>query len=218
MRAFVIGNGPSLNSTPVDRLRGEFTLAMNRFDLLGLDWDPTWWIMADVREGDGWWDWPALLRRKSMFLFREQDRAMIEPYGLSNTLFYERCAHADNDKGWHWHLPQPCERGGGVSIALQVAATLGRTPIYLVGCDLYQYRGPGPDINHFHPEYCPYKIRKSTGAEINPPEAWASLNRHLIRAHTMARDSAARMGISIYNATVGGSLEVYERVDITSIL
>ena len=33
-RVFIIGNGPSLNKTPLDKLDGEFTFAMNRFYLM----------------------------------------------------------------------------------------------------------------------------------------------------------------------------------------
>jgi len=116
-----------------------------------------------------------------------------------------------------WHLPIPCDYGGGISIALQVAASLGYTPIYLVGCDLYKYRGPDdPDINHFDPDYCPYKTKR--GEELITPERWASTNRRLVIGHEIAKRSAAAMGIAIYNATVGGILEGYQRVDINEVL
>ena len=220
MRAFVIGNGPSLNATPLDKLRGECTFGLNRFNLLGLDWDPTWWVMADVREGDGWWDWPDLLRRPSMFLFREQDRELIEPYGSKNVIFYPRCEHIGGDYiPDSWHLDSgPCDYGGGISVAIQAAAELGRNPIYVVGADLYRYRGPGEvDVNHFHPDYSFYRLSKH-GREINTPAVWEATNKRLIHCHEIARRSAGRMGIKILNATVGGALEAYERVDIHEVL
>jgi hypothetical protein len=99
---------------------------------------------------------------------------------------------------------------------MQAAVLAGADEIYLVGCDLYKYRGPKDnDINHFHPEYCPYKIRKRTGEEMIGPKEWDNLNRRLILGHEIARDTA---GIPIYNATVGGNLEVYPRVDIFECL
>ena len=198
---------------------------MNRFDLLGLDWNPDWWVLVDVRLVDDWWDWEDLLWRDSMFVFREQDRVFIEPYGRENVIYVSRCdaGHLDGKvesmTDWDWHLPDPCTRGGAVSIALQIAAELGKDPIYLVGCDLYKYRGPDDvDINHFHDEYCPYKVRKRTGEELIGEYEWDRLNKRLIRAHTMARDSAQSMGVSIFNATVGGALDVYERRDIWEVL
>ena len=200
----------------MDELRKEFTIGANRFDLLNLDWDPNWWILVDVRPEDGWWDWEDLLSRDSIFVFREHDRYLIEPYGYDNILFIESCIHADDNESWEWHLPKPCMRGGAASIALQLSVLLKKDPIYLVGCDLYQYRGPtDSDINHFHPKYCPYKVRKSTGEELIGPEEWEQLNHRLIRAHEMARKSSPS---TIYNATVGGALNVYNRVDIHAVL
>lgn len=192
---------------------------MNRFDLLGLDWSPNWWILVDVAPEHEWWNFEELLKRDSMFVFREHDRYFIEPYARDNVLFIESCVHADDNESWSWHLPEPCMRGGAASVALQLASFLEKDPIYLVGCDLYQYRGPSdPDINHFHPEYCPYKVHKRTGEEVVGPGDWDRLNQRLIRAHEMARDSAADMGVSILNATIGGALEVYPRVDIWEVL
>ena len=220
MRAFILGNGPSLNKTPVDKLRDEFTVGMNRFNLLDVDWSPDWWVIADIGPNE-LWDWDDVFSRDSRFIFNERHRDIILPYGDGVT-FVESCIHrtyrGDVDP-WEWHLPKICTRGGGVSIAIQTAVLQGCNPIYLLGCDLYKYRGPDDaDINHFHPDYCPYKTRKSTGEEMIGPDDWERLNKRLIKVHTMARDSATEMGVSVYNATVGGALEVYERVDIHEVL
>lgn len=215
MRAFVIGNGISLRDTPMDRLRGEFTIGMNRLYMLGLEWDPSWWILADVSTADVW-DWPFMAARKSHMLVRWHERELIEPYRTSDIEYFEYCEHGNHNLPTSWHLPQICKYGGGISIGMQTAARLGYNPIYLVGCDLYKYRPPGPDINHFHEEYSRYKVRK-TGEEINPPEAYPRLNSMLVSAHTIARDSADSIGVSIFNATVGGMLEVYPRADIWKI-
>jgi hypothetical protein len=201
----------------MDRLRGEFTIGMNRLHLLELGWDPDWWILSDVSNADEW-DWPFMAARESFMFVRAHERELIEPYRSGNIAYFDSCGHGNRNLPNGWHLPEPCRYGGGITMALQIAAELGRNPIYLLGCDLYKYRGPGDDINHFHPGYSRYKIRKSTGEEVNPPEAYPRLNAMLIKAHTIARDSAARMGITIYNATVGGALGVYERADIWDVL
>lgn len=188
--------------------------------MLEASWDPDWWVIADLSPKDEW-DWKDLLARRSQFLFRDQDREIIEPLGLDPTVIYmSRCEHIGGDHvPKTWHLPTPCDYGGSISLALQAAVTLRRNPIYLVGCDLYKYRGPSDeDHNHFDPLYCSYKIRKSTGKEIVGPAEWDSLNRRLTLGHEISRDSAAKTGITIYNATVGGDLEVYERADIWDVL
>ena len=216
----MIGNGASLNLTPMDRLRDEFTIACNRFNLLDLDWDPTWWVMGDVSPLDEW-DWNIMLQRQSMFLFRDHDRELIEPFSpIGNVIYMKRCEHIGGAYvPKQWHLPTPCDYGGSISLAIQTAAALRHNPIYLLGCDLYQYRSPASeDLNHFHPGYTRYKRRKSTGEEIVGPAEWERLNRRLILGHEISLQSAARIGITIYNATVGGALEVYERADIWDVL
>ena len=215
MIAYVIGNGSSLKITPVHLLEHEFTIGCNRFDLLGLSWDPKIWVMADVRNGDGWWDWEDLLARDSHFLFRDQDREFIDP--APNVEFMERCEHIGGIYTPNaWHLPIFCDYGGSISVGMQAAVRAGATEIVLIGCDLYKYRGPNDhDLNHFHPEYCPYKIRKSTGEEMITPEMWAVTNRRLVEGHEIALASA---GVPIYNATYGGNLEVYPRVSLAETL
>ena len=50
-RAFIVGNGPSLNRTPLHLLKDEFTLCFNRFDLMfeRLAWRPTMYMCIDDR-------------------------------------------------------------------------------------------------------------------------------------------------------------------------
>jgi len=220
VRAFILGTGASLNLAPLDKLRDEFTVGINRFNLLDVDWSPTYWVIVDVGANDVW-DWDGIFSCPSNFVINERQRDAISPYGDGVT-FVRDCIHhtyQGEEDPWEWHLPRVCTRGGGVSVAIQTAVLQGCNPIYLIGCDLYKYRGPDDiDINHFHPGYCPYKIRKSTGKEMIGPGEWERLNKRLIKVHTMARDSAAIAGVEIYNATVGGILEVYERVDIHEVL
>ena len=213
MRAFVVCTGLSLRGMDLSHLDGEFVIGINRYNMLGIR-DPDWWVLCDLGP-DELWDWPDILGRQSMFLFREHDRPLIEPYGSRNAIYIPRCEHIGGEHTpSQWHLPTPCEYGGGASIALQLAAYLDKNPIILIGADLYRYRGPeDPDINHFDPAYCAYKRRKSTGAEVVSPEDWERLNDRLIWAHEIAQASAEGMGIEILNATQGGALEVYRRVD-----
>jgi len=184
-----------------------------------MPWDPNIWIMQDVVHEDGHWDWDDLLSRESLFLFREQDREYIEPQ--TNVEFTPRCDHIGGryvpDA---WHLDDKtapyCDYGGSISVGLQAAVRAGANPIYILGCDLYEYRGPEDvDINHFDDEYCKYKVRKSTGEELIGPEEWEATNRRLVIGHTIAKKSS---GVEIFNATVGGNLEVYPRVDIFDLL
>lgn len=231
MRAFVIGNGSSLNDMDLSLMAGEYTVGCNRFDLLGLDWNPTVWVCADVRDGDGWWDWEDLFHRKtrgphdtgslSQFHLREHDRQYIDikHHELPNVTFHKACLHNGSPRypisSWHLDEEIPlCQHGGSIGWALQLAVMAGADPVYLIGCDLYKYRGPDEsDINHFDPDYCEYLWTKKHEEAVNH-EAWERLNNRLIDAHEIARDTS---GVEIFNAGVGGDLDVYPRVGYESL-
>lgn len=228
MRGFVIGNGPSLSFHKevgdLDLLANELTAVCNRFDLLETAWNPTLWVLADVHHEDPWWDWDTLLGRDGVeYYFRRCDEKRLHRYNQTGIHYVDRCPHIGSwPPGEHtpteWHLPTLCEYGGSIGYALQLAVLRGWNPIYLLGCDLYQYRGPDdPDINHFDPDYCPYKIRKSTGQEVNGPAEWERLNNRLIHSHQIALQSAKAEGVDIFYAGEGGSLEVYPRVEFSSL-
>ena len=215
-RAFVIGNGLSLVDTPMARLSNELTIACNRFDLaqekLGIDWDPTYWVLADLHPNSPWWDWEDLSKRRSQFILKVKNGEDIGEY-FPDAPLMPRCGHIGGD-----YVPtqycEYCEYGGSIGFAISTAVDAGASVIYLVGCDLYVDRSElDYDPNHFDPEYCPVKIRKRTGERIY--EDFDRLNGRLVLYHELvARD----LEIPVFNATVGGKLEVYPRVDIFSLL
>jgi hypothetical protein len=59
-----------------------------------------------------------------------------------------------------------------------------------------------------------YFSKNYSGGELITPEK----NRRHILAHELAKSVSNEIGFDIYNATVGGHLEVYQRVDITSVV
>jgi hypothetical protein len=120
------------------------------------------------------------------------------------------CKHAGmfcetESKPTDWHLPVWCHYGGTMNVALQFAFAMGYDPVYVIGCDLGIqpiYRTAVADPNHFHPDYWTW--------EDNPLEFRDST---LLEVHTMAQRAFEGAGRHIYNAGVGGDLDVYERVD-----
>jgi hypothetical protein len=98
---------------------------------------------------------------------------------------------------------------------------MGFDPIYLIGCDTsytvpesVQIESDDPrkltsteeDPNHFDPHY------------FGPGRKWQNPDvRFMVEDYEKARRSADRSGIGIYNATVGGQLEVFPRVDYRSV-
>ena len=138
-RVFLIGNGPSLNQTPIYLLKNEYTITFNHFNLLleRLNWNPEFYMLVD-----------ATVAQDS----RQEIEKMVE---LSNYSFfpdYHRIAHIDfskfipnNDKV-HYMIPFPLNfskhlplvgSGGTVIVeGFQVLAHLGFSEIYILGVDM----------------------------------------------------------------------------------
>ena len=52
-RVFLLGNGPSLNKLPLEKLADEYTFGVNRIGLLfdRVSWRPSYWTVTDWRVG-----------------------------------------------------------------------------------------------------------------------------------------------------------------------
>jgi hypothetical protein len=224
-RAFLIGNGPSLNQTPLDRLCKEYTFAMNRIALLygKLRWRPSFFVCTTLNIARPAWrqDIHATLREGMPAFIWDKLAEYVE--GFNNTLMLN-CTHGEQivseapDEWWSDDCAQrACKFGTSMLVALQLAAYMGFSSIYLLGCDLgfkpdpTQRKQPVAgesrvDPNHFHPDY-------------GTPGCTADqLNMNMRAAHELAHRAGQRLGVQIYNATVGGELDVYPRAEIDQLL
>lgn len=217
MRHWIIANGASLNETPLHLLKGEITWAMNRVHLIydKTPWRPTYYLMVDYNQQnpkDYWkecikahWNTPKYLWDG----FRDGHAYFdFEPIGdVPNTTWIPRCKKhhyymADNWKrAESWHFPTICTAFSGIGAVMQLAVLNGATELYIVGADLYEadYRK-----NFFVENYTDDQRPRD---ELD--------NTNMTQVHKVARRSA---GVPIYNATIGGKLEVHPRVDIYEVL
>jgi len=218
-RAFVVGNGPSLANTPLDKLIGEVSFATNRIHLIypKTKWRPSYYIRAEEAFGleDAVWmdDLLAQLSLPDTIIYCNQyfikhmeghlhgvgvrERVMRLKACTHYTYHFDRveCPHT-----WHEGL---CTFGSSVNVAVQMAVQMGFAPIYLIGCDL-GYRDDKP--SHFTSEYINVPDSNLRGARY--------ANMDTLAAHMIAKRSSP---VPIYNATLGGSLEVYPRVDFMEL-
>lgn len=223
-RAFIIGNGMSLDDTPMDDLIGETTFAMNQINLLWnrkrMIWRPTYYFAFD-------WTGPTMeedtmLNYQTSTVITRKDRhdktpRLFVPFAWPpRYITVSACGfHSSADINTperipeEWHLPKVCGFGSTLSIAMQVAVMMGYDELYLVGCDLgFQLESPDrPAINHFDPTYYTYSDYPMEDRDAT-----------LIRMHEIAKRSCKKLGVKVYNATLGGILEVYPRVDLQEVL
>ena len=110
--------------------------------------------------------------------------------------------------------------GGTVTyILLQLAFLMGCDPVYLIGVDHDYvippsavsrdgviYTSKGADPNHFDPGYF------GEGKRFHHPRT-----ERMERSYIRALEAYEEAGRRVYNATKGGKLEVFERVDYDSL-
>lgn len=93
-----------------------------------------------------------------------------------------------------------------VYTCIQIAVYMGFEEIYIIGAD-HNYASNQSDVsNHFHKDY--YK-------DMNRPNLF--LQEKVELAFKSAKNYADKHSIKIYNATRGGRLEIFERVDFDKL-
>ena len=225
-RCFLVGNGPSLRAEDLDALAklGETTFACNFIHKIygSTDWRPTYHCLSDsgtVRTAC--WDIVRNVDEKTTMVVRDfaydkmtikPDKAIV-PYSISqddykvsnNFLAYHYISHATV-----------------MTMMLECAMYMGFKEIYLIGVDATTSSDKGGNFaaNYFTPE-------QRAKLDIIKRRAIKNYDVHARRREIAARQknayemiavAAEKRGIHIYNATRGGELEAYPRVDLDSLL
>jgi len=218
-RCFIIGNGPSLNSNDLEKLKQEITFAFNKCYLIfnKTNWRPTYYISQDLdvlkemmNESDEVIkNIPARIKFLPMDIVRNGTK-----YDYNNYYYFynNRKYTFPRPPKFSSNISKVVEEGYTVTYsAIQMAVYMGFSEIYLLGID-HSYRNvidPNGSIitdtsikDYFSEEY-----KKST----SPPH-FANLHMPEL-AYTSARKYCDNHGIKIYNSTRGGKLEVFDRKD-----
>jgi hypothetical protein len=211
-RCFIIGNGPSLRQTDLSKLHGEITFGVNRIYLLFPELGFNTTYLVGVND-----------------LLLEQCAADIQGLCLPKFLTW---------RARQWFHPDPqlffldtdftgpedfCASITGrffegftvTYVALQLAYQMGFSEAILVGVDHnFVTQGTanqaiisqGDDPNHFTPNYF------GKGFKWQLPDLPGSE-----RAYKIARDAYTRAGRRVLDATLGGKLEIFTKVNYLSL-
>ena len=211
-RCFVIGNGPSLKNTNLALLKNEITFGLNRIYLLFSELEFSTTFLVSVND-----------------LVLEQCAADIQALQLPRFLTWrarrwfkndENILYIDSDFTGPEAFGQDAQRrifeGFTVTyVALQLAFYMGFSEVNLVGVDhSFTTKGPanstvisvGDDPNHFSGAYF------GKGFRWQLPDLEGSE-----RAYRLARDAYQAAGRTIQDATVGGKLDIFPKVEFTSL-
>ncbi|MFT4155388.1 6-hydroxymethylpterin diphosphokinase MptE-like protein [Parafilimonas sp.] len=220
-RVFIIGNGPSLNITPLYLLKNEYTMAFNRFNLMfeRLNWKPDFYVVTDD------------LVIKDMYNEINNEILPCVQYAFfpdlhpSNVNFKSYIENRENvywlntDKSeYRTDLPNCGINKTVINAGMQIAAYLGFTEIYLIGVDMTfedqkvkklnsrNWEASEHDPNHFDPRYFG-KGRKYHNPTVHEMIEKFETGKHFFNS----------LGVNVYNAGVGGKLEVFPRKDFSSL-
>ena len=225
-RAFIIGNGPSLTVSDLNKLQNEICFATNEiFHVYSkTKWRPTYYFIEDVvgaRDNFSNEKEFKNMINQSEKVFCNIKTIIYDKYasgGCENILFY-RLYEQKNENGNKILFSDDLVKGVyGLGTTLysmyQFAAYMGIKELYLIGVD-FNFRNiineAGKLVTNINIKNHADFINENT----KRPPLYAIDDIH--RAHLMMKQYADAHGIKIYNATRGGKLEVFERVDFDSL-
>jgi len=211
-RCFIIGNGPSLKHTDLDKLRNEFTFGLNRVYLLfpQLGFTTTYYVAINELVLEQCADEIRQLSLPKFITWRARNWFKHDEHTLFLDTDYTCTEEFSGD------ITRRVFEGYTVTyMAMQVAYFMGFEEAILVGVD-HNYVTPGTpnttvvsagdDPNHFAPGYF------GKGFRWQLPDLEGSE-----RAYRMARRAYAQANRRIVDATVGGKLTVFPKVDYNSL-
>lgn len=211
-RCFVIGNGPSLKDTDLAGLQNEVTFGANRIYLLfdRLGFSTTYYVsINDLVIGQCVSDIEALAGTKfiAWHANRHFRRFPDDLAFLYTTYTGPQFAYDMTRRIW--------EGATVTNVSLQLAYYMGFQKVILVGVDhSFSTQGTpsqtvvssGADPDHFSPEYFGKGFRWQL-PDLRTSEV----------GYTLARRAFERAGRQVVDATIGGKLTVFPKVDYNSL-
>lgn len=216
-RCFIIGNGPSLTIDDLEKLKKEDTFACNYifkiFDRTS--WRPTYYTIQDYLylEKMGWKPDESVGNCKALFVNGACLKNRDYKYYKENE-YYFYCngegAYEGNVK-FSDDISRNIYEGATVTYTnIQIAAYMGYAEIYLIGVD-HNYPA-WKDGNNVDDNLNYMEGLGNNSFQKNPP-SYAIMEI----AYKKALEECNKHGIKIYNATRGGKLEVFERINFEGI-
>ena len=210
-RCFIIGNGPSLRQTDLQKLRSEITFGLNRIYLLFPQLGFTTTYLLSMNDLVIQQCASEILELPIPKFLTWRSHRFLRPTEDTHFLYttYTGPRFARNVTGRLWE-------GATVTyVALQLAYHMGFETAILVGVDHnFVTKGDanktvtsqGDDPNHFAPNYF------GKGFRWQLPDLETSE-----RAYRMARSAYEADGRKVLDATIGGKLTVFPKVDYLSL-
>ncbi|MDU1891729.1 MAG: 6-hydroxymethylpterin diphosphokinase MptE-like protein [Dysgonomonas sp.] len=203
-RCFIIGNGPSLNYTDLEHLKDDVVMVSNSFIkvLDKLSYTPTYYFAQD-----------ASVVKDNIQYIRETNNITRFIYSYYNKRYHAKGTINYTTKKQMVGFSDDIVKGvyGGWTVTysmIQFAVYMGFSEIYLLGVD-FNYAKDNTEIN----SDCYFDNKL-----YNPNRHYALPKTDIsFAAFAKSREYCEKHGISIFNATRGGKLEIFERIDFDKL-
>jgi len=210
-RCFIIGNGPSLKNTEMRKLQREFTFGMNRIFLMFPELGFKTSFLVSVND---------LVIEQSVEDFQQVDIPLFVSWRARKWLLPAENLHylytTYTGKKFARDATRRLWEGATVTYTcLQLAFYMGFSQAILIGVDhSFATKGKpnttivsqGDDPNHFHPKYF------GKGFKWQLPDLDTSEIGYII-----AREAYQHAGREVVDATVGGKLTIFPKVEYRSL-
>lgn len=214
-RLFIVATGPSLMIKDLDLLynKHEITMSVNMvYRCFGMTkWRPDYYLFEDMYGLKEYESEVMNLNLPNMFLPNVGVSGWSAEKKLGDNIFIYHLV-SDRMNGWPRFSSDVSKyvSGGRTVIysCIQLACYMGFKEIYLIGADCNYKGSPQDEGNHFIDGYC-RQDDKQPKNQFPVTESFVG--------YQAARHYAEERGIKIFNATRGGKLEVFERVDFDSL-
>ena len=222
-RCFIVGNGPSLTVEDLEKLKGEITFGSNRiFTIYGkTDWRPTFYanqdqvvlenMLAELNE---------TVEQSELSFMSAHNYALCgeQLKKFDNVLWMaKRFSPPHNNRyGFSGDVSKEVIEGLTITYTcIQIAAYMGFSEIYLLGIDHnypIEIDDDGNIVKNDDSVKAYFGDAMVSMSDINLPKVV-----EMTRAYISAEKYSKENGFRVYNATRGGKLEAFERVDFDKL-
>ena len=212
-RCFIVGNGPSLTVEQLEQIKDEDCFGSNRiykmFDRTA--WRPKYYVIQDRYDNT-----KSIYEKvdiKNFFVsdFYWKEHGMKNPHAI--------CYHIKRNLKQSREIPFSNDVSKYIQAAstvtytmIQLAAYMGYSEIYLIGMD-HTYANVTNDKGQIIKKN---NVKNHAFEDETPNEVVANI-AYMELAYSVAREYCESHGIKIYNATIGGELEVFKRTDFWNL-
>lgn len=212
-RCFIVATGPSLRVEDLDKLHqnGDICISMNRiFNIFDrTKWRPDYYMVGDTEMIEDMSKKIADLKLQHKFVATEP-KSYWDNYAREDSIPYKILLRGFIEKMPYFSefIESGISHGATVTyLCIQLAVYMGFSEIYLLGVDFNYTKNVYDPQNHFEGCDTPQnRIRLNT---VYPERT--------LLAYQAANKYCKEHGIKICNATRGGKLEVFKRVNFDSL-